>query len=224
MDHTEIYLIRHGETTWNAEGRWQGQKDSPLNENGTAQAQALGERLATVEFDQIYASDLTRAYNTAQHVAAHHNMDVIADERLRERKGGVVEGLTMSELAEKHPEVAQELRGKWLPAYAPPGGENLIQLQERGMAGLTDLAQKHAGNRIAVVSHGATMRAILQHIMNIPIEHSFPMMIANTSLHVLRYGEFRDGPWLAVTLGDVAHVQPNNNHNSTNTSSKGTVE
>lgn len=219
MDYTEIYLIRHGETTWNIERRWQGHKNSPLSENGVAQATALGERLTDVEFSTFYASDLARAYETAQHVAAPHNMDVLTDERLRERNGGVVEGLTMSELAEKHPEVHKELHGKWLPTYAPPGGENLIELQKRGVAALTDLAQRHIGSRIAVVSHGATMRAILQHVMNIPLENSFRMSIANTSLHVIRYGEFRDGPWLAVTLGDIAHTQQ-----TTTNSSKGNVE
>ena len=207
MMHAEIYLIRHGETTWNAERRWQGQKDSPLSKSGVAQAESIGQRLATLDFTQIYASDLTRAYETASHIAGHHQLDVIKDVRLRERKGGVIEGLTVDEVEEQHPELAERMKGTWAPDFAPEGAESALVLRDRALPALTELAQKHMGERIAVVSHGGTMRVTLQHILGIPMERPFPLSIGNTSLNILRYGDFRGGSWRAITLGDMAHVQ-----------------
>lgn len=207
MDYTEIYLIRHGETTWNVERRWQGQKDSPLSENGIAQAGAIGKRLSTVEFSQIYASDLTRAYETARQIALHHEPDVIRDVRLRERKGGILEGLTTAEVKEQYPEMAEKMQGIWTPDFAPPGAESANDLFDRVHNTLVEIAQKHQGERIAVVSHGGTMRVFLQHLLGIPLDRRFPLPITNTSLNIVRYGDFRDSSWLAVTLGDVSHVQ-----------------
>lgn len=206
MDYTEIYLIRHGETTWNVERRWQGQKDSPLSVNGLAQAEALGQRLATVELNQIYASDLARTVETACQVANHHELEVIRDVRLRERKGGILEGLTTAEVKEQHPEIAEKMQGVWAPDFAPPGAESATDLLDRSLGALTELAQKHVGERIAVVSHGGLMRVFLQHVMGVPFDRHFALPIGNTSLNILQYGDFRHAPWRAITLGDTAHV------------------
>lgn len=207
MDYTEIYLLRHGETTWNVERRWQGQKDSPLSENGIAQAQAIGKRLSTIKFSQIYASDLLRTYETACQIATHHELEVVRDARLRERKGGILEGLTTAEVKEQHPEIAERMQGIWPPDFAPPGGESAIDLLDRSQNVLVDIAQEHVGEQVAIVSHGGLMRVFLQHVMGIPLERPFPLPIGNTSLNILHYGNFRHGPWRAITLGDTAHIQ-----------------
>jgi len=207
MNYTEIYLIRHGETTWNVERRYQGHKDSPLSKVGIAQAKAIGERLSTREFAAIYASDLTRAYKTARQIAVPHKLDVIKDVRLRERKGGILEGLTTTEVEEQHPEIAAQMKGTWAADFAPPGAESAFVLQERSLPALMELAKKHMGERIAIVSHGGTMRVLLQHILGIPMDRPCPLAIGNTSLNIVRYGDFRDSSWRAITLGDMAHVQ-----------------
>lgn len=208
MDYTEIYLIRHGETTWNVERRWQGQKDSPLSENGVAQAAAIGQRLAGVDLNEIYASDLLRTAETARQIATHHPLEVIHDARLRERKGGILEGLTGAEVKEQHPEIAKKMEGGWPPDFAPPGAESAIDLLDRCNSVLVDLAREHAGERIAVVSHGGLMRVFLQNVLGVPLDRPFAMPIGNTSLNILHYGNFRHGPWRAITLGDTAHIQP----------------
>src|SRR5918912_404825 len=94
----QLLLIRHGETTWNRQGRIQGHRDSPLTERGLAQARAAAARLARERIDALYSSDLVRAQETAHHVAAATALRVRLDEALRERAFGMLEGKTWDEI------------------------------------------------------------------------------------------------------------------------------
>ncbi len=154
---TTILLARHGETDWNREGRWQGWADPPLNETGRGQARALREQLRDVPFDAVYSSDLRRAHETAEIVGAPHNVPVIVDQGLREIDVGSWSGLTRAEQEERFPRVER------------PGGETRAQHLARVLETVERIARAHPGERLLVVSHGGTMRALRSHVSDEPI-------------------------------------------------------
>src|SRR5476649_965924 len=108
-----ITLIRHGETTWNAERRVQGQLESPLSERGVQQAEALAQRMQFEKFDALYASDLARAYATAEKIAALTGGRIHSDQRLRERHYGVFQGFTWDEIRQKFPAEYAEFKARF---------------------------------------------------------------------------------------------------------------
>ena len=145
---TTLLLARHGETDWNHEGRWQGWADPPLNETGRAQARELAEQLRSAPFDAVYSSDLSRAYETAEIVAAPHDVPVAADPGLREIDVGSWSGLTRGELKERFPNGER------------PDGETRDQHRARVHAAVERIARANLGQRILIVTHGGTMRAL----------------------------------------------------------------
>jgi broad specificity phosphatase PhoE len=152
-----ILLARHGETQWNLERRWQGWADPPLNETGRDQARALAAQLRDTPFDAVYTSDLKRAHETAEIVAAPHGVPVVADPALREIDVGSFSGLT-------HTEVLERFGGE------RTDGETREQHQTRVLAAVERIARLHPGQRILIVTHGGTMRALRSHVSGEP-EH-----------------------------------------------------
>ena len=162
----EIYIVRHGETVWNANNLLQGSTDIELNEYGRALAGETGENLETVKFDKIYSSPLIRAYETACLIRGHRNIPIIRDERLRELCFGVNEGKNFSELLKdestpfchffKRPELYQ----------APEKGETLEQICDRAAEFMQEVIepQKDRLERVMIVAHGAMNKAIMCHI------------------------------------------------------------
>src|SRR5690242_8849001 len=141
---TTLLLVRHGETDWNADGRLQGQTDRPLSEYGRRQARQLAEELADDEIDAIYASDLSRARETAEIVGERLGLPVALDSDLREKDWGTWEGLTSVERD----------RVEFV-------GESTEAHQERMLRALRRIADSHAaGDRILVVTHGGSMRRV----------------------------------------------------------------
>ena len=138
---TTLLLVRHGETDWNAEGRLQGHTDRPLSEFGRRQAHALADRLAGDSIVAVYASDLSRARQTAEIVAARLGLDVALDPRLREKDWGTWEGLTPEERDRV------ELVGESTQAH-----------RDRMLASLLEIAARHPGERVVVVTHGGSVR------------------------------------------------------------------
>jgi broad specificity phosphatase PhoE len=156
-----IYLSRHGETDWNAEGRWQGHTDQPLNENGRNQARALAEALRSTGLSGVVTSDLVRARETAAIVAAAHGRLIdYVDPDLRERTIGVFEGLTRAECERLHPEAWAAWVQRKVP---PPGAEAQGPLGERVMKAIARAAMRvaHAEAPLLLVTHGGAMRAAL---------------------------------------------------------------
>ena len=205
MTKTEMILIRHGETIWNAEGRIQGQGDSPLTERGIAQARAVARRLQEEEFTTLYGSHLGRVIETARHVADVTGHAITIDERLQERHYGLFEGLTYAEAQTQHPDIFatyQQLR--YTADYAHPGAESLRQLTERGQVVFQALAERHAGERLVIVSHGALIGAMLRHFLGVPIDGKHGFRLANGSLSEV---VFADGDWRVRTLGEVYHLR-----------------
>ena len=150
---TTILLARHGETDWNRDGVFQGHADPPLNEAGREQARELARRLRAVHIDAVYSSDLRRAYQTAEIVAAAKGLSVVAEPGLREVDVGSWSGLTRAEIAERFPGVPRH------------DGETEEAHRERVVAAVTRIARAHAGESVLVVSHGGSLRALRRHAL-----------------------------------------------------------
>ena len=197
----EIILIRHGETQWNTEGRWQGHADSPLTGNGIQQARALAQRLSILPFSALYSSDLGRALETASIIAEATGHDVIADPRLRERNMGVLQGLTAEEMKEKYPEEFAQYRVK-MAEYVIPDGESANQRARINIDYLSHIAQNHMGECAVVVTHGGVLNNMFRYVLKIPPEGSRKYHIYNTAINSFVY----DGKdWKLRTWGDISH-------------------
>ena len=160
---TTLLLVRHGETDWNRDGRWQGHADTPLNERGREQARSLAAQLEGGEsIAAVYASDLARARETAEIVAAPLGLEVEIDPRLREIDFGSWEGLTTPEIEQRFPEeVARWRSNDGSQAFA--GGETYAEMGERVVRALSDIAAAHPSQTVLVILHGGPIRGILAH-------------------------------------------------------------
>jgi broad specificity phosphatase PhoE len=153
---TTLLLARHGETDWNSERRWQGHADRPLNERGREQARALASELARRRIDAVYASDLLRARETAEIVAARLGLEVRVDERLREVDVGEWSGLSLTEAEERYPDGFQ----RWQAGrHGWEQGESYEQMGERVVEAALRIAARHPLETVLVVSHGGSIRA-----------------------------------------------------------------
>jgi len=178
---TEILFVRHGETDWNVEHRVQGHSDRPLNATGEQQARTLAEDLRSERIDAVYASDLSRASETARIVAEERGLEVVVLPALREKNFGTWEGLLDSEIFERFPHARE---GPW------GDGEGTEEVAERVVTALHEIADRHPGGRVLVVSHGGPLRAVLRHCSVGADGH-----IANC--HVARIA-FREGALLSL--------------------------
>ena len=157
MHATRIIAIRHGETTWNVDGRIQGHLDIPLNDTGLWQAEQAARALADESIAAIYSSDLLRAHVTAQAVAKVSGAPLHTHQGLRERCFGDFQGRTFKDVEASQPEDAQLWRTR-NPAYAPPGGgDSLIALRERIASTVDQIARQHEGEQIVLVAHGGVL-------------------------------------------------------------------
>jgi probable phosphoglycerate mutase len=155
-----LILVRHGETAWNAQARYQGQSDPPLSEAGRRQAASLSSYLAREEIDAIHASDLQRAWDTALTIAGPHGLPVHADRRLREMDFGAWEGLTYTEVQTHDPSGLAAWEADPLNV-APSGGETLRQVAARVRSVLDDMARIEWERTVVLVSHGGPLRVLL---------------------------------------------------------------
>lgn len=153
---TTLLLVRHGETDWNRDHRWQGHSDTPLNETGRQQALELAELLDPP--DQIYSSDLARARETAEILSARLGVPVLLDDRLRERGFGAWEGLTIDEIEERF--AADLVRWRAREGAGATDAEGFQAFAERVGGFLEDVLARHPGEEVLVVAHGGTIRAI----------------------------------------------------------------
>ena len=186
MHATRILAIRHGETAWNVDTRIQGQLDIGLNDTGRAQAQWLARSLAECEpLQAIYASDLARAWHTAQAVGQAQGVAVVAHTGLRERAFGDFEGRTFAEIEAELPEHARHWRQR-TPDWAPPGaGESLLALRERVLAAVNELAARHVGEQIALVAHGGVMDVLYRAATRLDVQAARTWQLPNTAVNRL---------------------------------------
>lgn len=165
---TEFWLIRHGQTDWNARRIYQGQADIPLNEVGIEQARQLAERLKAERFDAIFASDLIRAVQTAEILAGDSKDAIQIDRRLREICQGAWEGLSLDEVQEKYADDFK--RGFEDPAYSrAPGGESVAEVAARMAAAADEIAGLFPTGRVMLVSHGLAVSTLFCQANDIPL-------------------------------------------------------
>jgi broad specificity phosphatase PhoE len=202
---TVLLLIRHGETDWNREGRWQGQLDVPLNVHGLEQAAIMAEVVSIEPLDAIYASDLRRAAQTAEVLAAATGVPVIEDRRLREIDLGRWQGLREGEISLAQDEALRRFQAN--PAEAPPPeGETVLDVQRRMQAAVHDILNAHPAGRVAIVSHGLALAALKAALLGWPLEGDWRHEPANAEVEVFwpkgdgQTAEPAWGRWKRATL------------------------
>ena len=183
----EWLLIRHAETAWNNARRIQGHSDVPLNEAGMRQTRLLAERLSDVELAAIYSSNSSRAFVTARMIADANGTGVMVRPELREKSYGEWEGMTGPEIQAAYPEEFALWQNEHDPAFSAPGGESDIDVRARVRILIEDLRSAHEdGQRIALVGHGGSLRAIASELMGIPVDAGTMLWLDNTSVSTLR--------------------------------------
>lgn len=196
MSMTTIYLIRHGETEWNARKIIQGQSDSPLTSDAQVQALALAPIIADLAPDVVVSSDLPRASNTANCLNDVAGVEIELDVDLRERHFGIMQGMTFDEFAAKHPAIAAKSRDD--PGYAIEGGEPPIEFEERCCTCLRQIVQRHEGKRVLVVTHGGVLSAIFRMVVGLDTASARRFAIPNLAINLVTV---RDGIWRLETWG-----------------------
>lgn len=174
-----FYCVRHGQSAFNAEGRIQGQLDTPLSELGHAQSKAAATALAEEGIEAIYASPLRRAMDTARHLADVLSLPIQTDPRLKEIHAGVFQGLVWDEITERYPNEAA--RWKSLePDFRIPDGETRRELMTRG-GQVFDAIRGNGHQRVAVVAHGGLLTAAFKQVLGVPAEEN-PFSLHNGSI------------------------------------------
>jgi broad specificity phosphatase PhoE len=153
-----MHLVRHGETDWNHELRWQGHSDVPLNERGREQARELADKLSGIRFSAVYASDLSRAAETARIVADRLSLPVQTDAALREIDVGSWEGFTLAEIKAQSPDAVN--RWDEQGEHGWESGESHTAMMARVRDAIRSIAARHEGEEVLVVSHGGPIRAL----------------------------------------------------------------
>jgi alpha-ribazole phosphatase len=196
-----LMLVRHGETEWNVQRRYQGQSDIPLSNLGRRQAELVAERLVGKRIDAIYASDLKRAWETAQAIAEKNSLDVLTEPRLRELKFGILEGLTFEEAEEQYPDMI----AAWLEDFnnTPEGAETIDLFNARIVSLLDYLNEKHDEQIVLLVGHGGSLSEILRVVLGLSRERRWYINMDNASLSEISIAE----DYVAVNrLNDTCHL------------------
>jgi len=200
---TELVVVRHGETEWNAEGRIQGHQDVLLNERGKQQADAVARRLAGESLDACYCSDLKRTLRTAGPIAEAVGVSVVADSRLREWKLGVLECLLPAEPALSQSE-AVRIYEERDPEAVVPGGESLRQRFERAIWCFREIVDQSPGRKILVVTHGGIVDDLYRFAKGIALDANRDWPLYNCGINRLK---IEDGRWTIETWGDIDHLE-----------------
>ena len=201
MPPEKILLIRHGETDWNAQKRWQGFAQTSLNTRGLQQAGALAGYLGTWPISAIYSSDLIRTVETATPLSQALDVPVQLDERWREIHVGKYQGLSFAEVEERFPdEVVARRADIW--HFVNPGGESRRDLQKRVLDAWGAIADSHPGAQVAVFSHAGPIKVMLWSLFGEDDER-FNAYIPNTSVTTL---EYKQGGWRLAGLAETPHL------------------
>jgi probable phosphoglycerate mutase len=200
---TELVFVRHGETDWNRQQRFQGQIDVPLNAAGQAQAQRLADALAGESFDLLLSSDLLRTRQTLAPLQQRLTRGAQALPAWREQGFGVLEGLSVDEIKARHP----DLWTQWLrhdADYSLPEGESVRAFHARVTAALRALVREHAGRRLLIVTHGGVLDMLWRTVHGQSLHGPRDCAIPNTGINRLRW---RDGRLDLERWADDAHLQ-----------------
>ncbi len=198
-----IFLIRHGETLWNTEMKFQGHADIPLSEKGLDQARALAGRLSNQKISAVYSSDLGRAVETARQIADPRGLRVITLPALREMNFGRWEGLTFKEIRESYGDLLKRWWAEPL-GMAVPGGECLSDLVARVVEAARAIVEKHMGEQVAVVCHGGPVRCLVGTVLNMDLNRYWKIRQDNAALNILDFPDWENG--IVALLNDRSHL------------------
>jgi probable phosphoglycerate mutase len=195
MNHpTQICIVRHGETDWNAAGILQGWTDIPINDKGWQQAEILAQQFADLGISGVYASPLIRAFATAEFIAERLGLPPPrSHEGLKERCFGVIQGIPKSELSELNPALCQKILTR-NPACDFEQGESMDEFADRIMDALVDVAKQNRGGRLLIVTHGWVLDVVTRHVRGLPRSAILPFKRRNG-----------DCLWVEVTGGEIRH-------------------
>ena len=201
---TTVLLIRHGETEWNTLGKFQGCTDIDLSEEGIKQAQLLKDRL-NGEFDYIYASPLSRAFETANIITSATDKKVVVANDIREINFGEWEGLTVHEIAENYPENFKVWRTDKLESKICGGDLSILNAANRAKKCVLNIINEHKGKKIAIVAHGGIIKAALIGLFEWDMTMYHKMALGNTCINTLTFDKALI-PTL-VSLNDTNHLK-----------------
>ena len=203
----EIYFVRHGQTIWNVEKRFQGLSDSPLTELGITQAKLLGEKLKDIKFDKFYSTSLKRAYNTANYIKGNRKQKVEIFDDFVEISMGDMEGIKQEDFKKLYPEQVKNFFFNQLE-YNPSsfGGESFLEVRERVIRGLNKFIELNKNyERVLVVSHGATLKTLLHYISGKDISTlSDEVIPKNTSYTIVKY---ENGKFEIIDFSNTSHLE-----------------
>ena len=203
----EIYFVRHGQTVWNVEKRFQGLSDSPLTELGITQAKLLGEKLKDIKFDKFYSTSLKRAYDTANYIKGNRKQKVEIFDDFVEISMGDMEGIKQEDFKKLYPEQVKNFFFNQLE-YNPSsfGGESFLEVRERVIRGLNKFIELNKNyERVLVVSHGATLKTLLHYISGKDISTlSDEAIPKNTSYTIVKY---ENGKFEIIDFSNISHLE-----------------
>ena len=203
----EIYFVRHGQTIWNVEKRFQGLSDSPLTELGITQAKLLGEKLKDIKFDKFYSTSLKRAYDTANYIKGNRKQKVEIFDDFVEISMGDMEGIKQEDFKKLYPEQVKNFFFNQLE-YDPSsfGGESFLEVRERVIRGLNKFIELNKNyERVLVVSHGATLKTLLHYISGKDISTlSNEAIPKNTSYTIVKY---ENGKFEIIDFSNTSHLE-----------------
>jgi alpha-ribazole phosphatase len=210
MTMTKIILVRHGQTAWNMDGRFMGQLNIPLDETGLRQAELVAQRLRRLRPDAMYASDLRRAWQTAEAIqramsadgSAGAVPDITPEPRLREMAFGDWQGLTYAEIQTRDPEGVKAWESD-LGSFCPPGGESLGQMANRIELALRDILKRHPDQTVLVVAHGGSLQTLITLATGQTADKMWQFPLKNTSISEI---EFYPNEGLITLLNDTCHL------------------
>ena len=188
-----LFLLRHAQSVWNRERRYQGWTDSALTDLGRSQAEAATKALGAEPLAAVYASTLARARDTAAAIAAPHGLPVQEDADFREMAFGAWEGLTLDEVRAEHPE-GYRVWAETPERFTAPGGETLADVKIRVLAALGRLRAAHEGKSVCLVAHGLSARVLILEALDLPLSRVWAIHLASTGISEL---EFRPD-WTAL--------------------------
>ncbi|MDR3433541.1 MAG: 2,3-diphosphoglycerate-dependent phosphoglycerate mutase GpmB [Rouxiella aceris] len=203
----QVYLVRHGETEWNAARRIQGQSDSPLTEKGIFQAQQVAERVRNEGITHVIASDLGRTKHTAEIIADACGCQVVTEPRLRELHMGVLEARNIDGLTAEE-EVWRKQMVDGTPRGRIPEGESMNELAARMREALNNCLSLPAGSKPLLVSHGIALGCLISTILGLPAYAERRLRLRNCSISRVDYqqSDWLASGWIVETAGDISHL------------------
>lgn len=188
MTTMRIDFVRHGETEWNRLRRVQGRGPTPLNERGRAQAARLGDRYHSEKIDALYASGLVRAMQTVAPIEAATGRTAVVDDRVVEVDQGELEGMDVTDLHVKYPEILR----LWLSSpdlIVYPSGEAMVDVQKRMLAALADFQARHQGQRVVVVSHQFALNTLFCALLEMPLRRMRTLRLSPGSVTTFEWSD-----------------------------------